>query len=189
VAVLVATGPDGVLAAKQASTTIPIVFSVGSDPVEIGLVVSLNRPGGNITGVCQFTAGLEAKRLDLLQEMVPKATTIAVLVNPNYPGAENQLRDAQEAATRLGVQLVGVRASTEEQFNAAFLDDGSTKGRSAACLRIPILQFQVPAACTARDTPCVTRMYEWREFAAAGGLMSYGTSLADAYQFSALLCR
>src|SRR5262249_3266801 len=120
VAVLVATGPDGVLAAKQASTTIPIVFSVGSDPVEIGLVASLNRPGGNITGVYQFTAGLEAKRLGLLHEMVPKATTIAALVNPNYGGAENQLRDVQQAAIRLGVQLVVVRANTDDEFNAAF---------------------------------------------------------------------
>jgi putative ABC transport system substrate-binding protein len=120
VAVLVVSNPTAVLAAKQASTTIPIVFSVGSDPVEIGLVASLNRPGGNITGVYQFTAGLEAKRLGLLHEMVPKATTIAALVNPNYAGAENQLRDVQEAATRLGVQLVVVRANTEDEFNAAF---------------------------------------------------------------------
>jgi ABC-type uncharacterized transport system substrate-binding protein len=95
-------------------------FSIGSDPVEIGLVASLNRPGGNITGVYQFTAGLEAKRLGLLQEMVPKAGTVAVLLNPNYAPAENQLRDVQEAATRLGVQLVVVHANTEAEFNAAF---------------------------------------------------------------------
>jgi len=112
-------GAPAVLAAKAATTTIPVVFALGADPVGLGLVTSLNRPGGNITGVYQFTSGLEAKRLGLL-EMVPKATTIAVLVNSNFTDAENQLRDAQEAATSLGVQLVVVRANAESDFAAAF---------------------------------------------------------------------
>jgi putative tryptophan/tyrosine transport system substrate-binding protein len=182
VAVLVATGPDGVFAAKQASTTIPIVFSVGSDPVEIGLVASLNRPGGNITGVYQFTAGLEAKRLGLLQEMVPKATTIAVLLNPNYAPAENQLRDVQEAATRLGVQLVVVRANMEDEFNAAFSTSVQQKAGALLVCASPFFNArrQQLALLAARHT--VPAMYEWRDFAAAGGLMSYGTSLADAYR-------
>src|SRR5262245_57820413 len=172
VAVLVVSGgPTGVLAAKQASTTIPIVFSVGSDPVEIGLVASLNRPGGNITGVYQFTAGLEEKRLSLLQEMLPKARTIAVLLNPNYAPAENQLRDVQEAATRLGVQLVVVRANTEDEFNAAFSTIIQQKAGALLVCASPFFNG-------ARHT--VPAMYEWRDFAAAGGLMSYGTSLADA---------
>src|SRR5262245_56676388 len=102
--VIVVTSNTGALAAKQAITTIPIVFSVGDDPVATGLVDSLNRPSGNLTGVYQFTSGLDAKRLGLLHEMVPTATTIAVLVNPNFLGAETQLRDVQEAAARLGVQ-------------------------------------------------------------------------------------
>jgi putative tryptophan/tyrosine transport system substrate-binding protein len=182
VAVLVATGPDGVLAAKQASTTIPIVFSVGSDPVEIGLVASLNRPGGNITGVYQFTAGLEAKRLGLLHEMVPKATTIAALVNPNYGGAENQLRDVQQAAIRLGVQLVVVRANTEDEFNAAFSTIVQQKAGALLVCASPFFNArrQQLVLLAARHT--VPAMYEWRDFAAAGGLMSYGTSLADAYR-------
>src|SRR5262245_1813443 len=181
VAVLVASGP-GVLAAKQASTTIPIVFSVGSDPVEIGLVASLNRPGGNITGVYQFSAGLEAKRLGLLREMVPKATTIAALVNPNYAGAENQLRDVQEAAIRLGVQLVVVRANMEDEFNAAFSTSVQQKAGALLVCASPFFNArrQQLVLLAARHT--VPTMYEWRDFAAAGGLMSYGTSLADAYR-------
>jgi putative ABC transport system substrate-binding protein len=181
VAVLVATGPTGVLAAKQASTTIPIVFSIGSDPVEFGLVASLNRPGGNITGVYQFTAGLEAKRLGLLHEMVLKATTIAVLLNPNYAGAENQLRDVQEAATRLGVQLVVVRANTEDEFNAAFSTIVQQRAGALLVCASPFFNArrQQLVLLAARHT--LPAMYEWREFAATGGLMSYGTSLADAY--------
>jgi putative ABC transport system substrate-binding protein len=99
-------GAPAVLAAKVATTTIPIVFSAGADPVGLGLVASLNRPGGNITGTFQFTSGLEGKRLSLLHELVPKVTTIAVLVNPSFSDAEDQLRDVREAAVRLGVQLV-----------------------------------------------------------------------------------
>ena len=180
--IVVSGGPTGVLAAKQASTTIPIVFSIGSDPVEIGLVASLNRPGGNITGVYQFTAGLEAKRLGLLREMVPKATTIAVLVNPNYAAAENQLRDVQEAATRLGVQLVVVRANMEDEFNAAFSTSVQQKAGALLVCASPFFNArrQQLVLLAARHT--VPAMYEWRDFAAAGGLMSYGTSLADAYR-------
>ena len=103
VAVIVAASTASALAAKAATTTIPIVFSGGDDPIRLGFVASLNRPGGNITGVYHFATGLEAKRLGLLHEMVPKATTIAVLVNPNFSGAENQLRDVREAAARLGL--------------------------------------------------------------------------------------
>ena len=113
-------GAPAVLAAKAATTTIPIVFTAGGDPVGLGLIASFNRPGGNITGVYQFTSGLEAKRLGLLHEMVPKATPIAVLVNPNFADAENQLRDVQEAAARLGVQLVVLRANAESDFDPAF---------------------------------------------------------------------
>jgi putative tryptophan/tyrosine transport system substrate-binding protein len=183
VAVLVASGgPTGVLAAKQASTTIPIVFSIGSDPVEIGLVASLNRPGGNITGVYQFTAGLEAKRLGLLQEMVPKARTIAVLLNPNYAPAENQLRDVQEAATRLGVQLVVVRANTEEEFNAAFSTIVQQKAGALLVCASPFFNSRRQQLVPLATRHALPAMYEWRDFAAAGGLMSYGTSLADAYR-------
>jgi putative ABC transport system substrate-binding protein len=120
VALLVAVNNDAALAAKRATATTPIIFGMGGDPVALGLVASLNRPGGNITGIYFFTQGLETKRLGLLHEMVPTATTIAVLVNPNYSPAENQVRDVQEAAARLGVQLVVLRANAESDFDAAF---------------------------------------------------------------------
>src|SRR5262252_4077002 len=106
VSVLAVSSPPGALAAKRATTTIPIVFSIGADPVAAGLVPTLSRPGGNITGIYQFTTGLEAKRLGLLHEMVPKVETIGVLVNSNYPTADSQIRDVGDAATSLGVQLI-----------------------------------------------------------------------------------
>src|SRR5262249_19185896 len=113
-------GAPAVLAAKAATATIPIVFSLGGDPVRLEIVASLNRPGANITGVYQFTSGLEAKRLGLLHEMVPKATSIGVLVNSSFTDAENQLRDVQEAAAQLGVQLIIARANAESEYDAAF---------------------------------------------------------------------
>ena len=120
VAVLIATSPAGALAAKQATTTIPIVFSVGDDPIKSGIVDSLHRPGGNLTGVYQFASGLEAKRLNLLHDLVPQVTTIAAMVHPSNPGAETQVRDLEEAASRLGVQLVILTANTESDFATAF---------------------------------------------------------------------
>ena len=175
-------GAPAVLAAKAATTTIPIVFSVGGDPVRSGLVASLNRPGGNITGVYQFTSGLEAKRLGLLHEMIPKATPIAVLVNPNFADAENQLRDVQEAATRLGVQLVVVRANAESDFDAVFAT--ITRQRAAALLVCgsPFFNGRREQLVVLAARHAVPAIFEWRDFAAAGGLMSYGTSLADAYR-------
>jgi len=180
--IFVGGGAPAELAVKAATTTIPIVFSTGGDPVRSGLVASLNQPSGNITGVYHFATGLEAKRLGLLHEMLPKATPIAVLINPNYADAENQLRDVQEAAARLGVQLVVVRANAESDFNAAFSTVVQQRSGALLVCASPFFnnkreQLVVPAARHALPT-----IYEWRDFAAAGGLMSYGTSLADAYR-------
>jgi putative ABC transport system substrate-binding protein len=182
VAVFAVGGAGGARVAKQATTTIPIVFSVGEDPVAAGLVDSLNQPAGNITGVYQFTSGLEAKRLGLLHEMVPKATTIAVLINSNYSGAEGQLRDVQEAASRLGVQLLIVRANAESEFNTAF---STLVQQGVGALLVCASPFfnsrrqQLVVLAARHSMPAI---YEWRDFAEAGGLMSYGTSLADAYR-------
>jgi len=181
VAVLVTSGP-GVQAARRATATIPIVFSTGDDPVKAGIVPSLNRPGGNLTGVYQFAAGLEGKRLGLLHELVPKATTLAALVHPNFPPSESQLRDVREAAGRLGVQLVVVRANGEDEFEAAF--STVVQQRAAALLvcaspYFNIRRQQLVVLAARHGLPAI---YEWRDFAAAGGLMSYGTSLADAYR-------
>jgi putative ABC transport system substrate-binding protein len=182
VTVFVAGTPAGAFAAKQANATIPIVFSVGSDPVEIGLVTSLNRPGGNMTGVYQFTAGLEAKRLGLLRELVPNATIIAVLLNPNYSGVETQLRDVQEAAPRLGAQLVVVRANAESEFNAAFSTIVQQKAGALLVCASPFFNARRQQLVLLAARHAVPAIYEWRDFAAAGGLMSYGTNLAEAYR-------
>ena len=175
-------GAPAVLAAKAATTTIPIVFSLGADPVGLGVVASLNRPGGNITGVYQFTSGLEAKRLGLLHEMIPKATPIAVLVNPNFADAENQLRDVQEAAARLEVQLVIVRANAESDFDAAFSTLVRQRAGALLVCSSPFFNGRREQLVVLAARHAVPAIFEWRDFAAAGGLMSYGTSLADAYR-------
>jgi putative ABC transport system substrate-binding protein len=175
-------GAPAVLAAKAATTTIPIVFSLGADPVGLGVVASLNRPGGNITGVYQFTSGLEAKRLGLLHEMIPKATPIAVLVNPNFADAENQLRDVEEAAARLEVQLVIVRANAESDFDAAFSTLVRQQVGALLVCSSPFFNGRREQLVVLTARHAVPAIFEWRDFAAAGGLMSCGTSLADAYR-------
>jgi putative tryptophan/tyrosine transport system substrate-binding protein len=182
VSVLVVTSNTGALVAKHATSTIPIVFSVGDDPVASGLVPSLNRPGGNLTGVYQFSTGLEAKRLGLLHEMVPKATTIAVLVNPNFSGAKTQLHDVQEAAPRLGVQLVVVRANVESDFDAAFATLVQQRAGALLVCASPFFNGRRQQLVVLAARHAVPAIYEWRDFAEAGGLMSYGTILADAYR-------
>ena len=175
-------GAPAVLAAKAATTTIPIVFTAGADPVGLGLVASLNRPGGNITGVTTLNTGLESKRLGLLHEMVPKATRIAVLVNPNFADAESQLRDLQEAAARLGVQLVVVRANAESDFDAAFSTVVRQQAGALLVSASPFFNQRREQLVVLAARHAVPAIFDWRDFAAAGGLMSYGTSLADAYR-------
>jgi putative ABC transport system substrate-binding protein len=182
VAVLFMTSTAGALAAKRATATIPIVFSLGEDPLKLGVVASLNRPGGNMTGVYQFTTGLEAKRLGLLHEMVPKATTMAALIHPNFSAAKTQLRDVQEAAARLGVQLVVLRANAESEFNAAFATLVQQRAGALLVCGSPFFNSRREQLVVLAARHAVPAIYEWRDFAAAGGLMSYGTSLADAYR-------
>src|SRR5215216_2288437 len=181
-AVIVATGGGvSALAAKAATTTIPIVFSAAADPVELGLVASLNRPGGNATGVFILANSLEAKRLGLLHEMVPNAATIAVMVNPQAPGAESQLLEAQAAARTVARQIVVVRASSEHDLDTIF-PTLTTLGADALLVAAdPFFNTRRDKIVDLAARHAVPAIYEFREFAAAGGLMSYGTSLAGAY--------
>ena len=169
-----------VLIAKAATATIPIVFSMGSDPVKFGLVASLNRPGGNVTGVSHFTAELEAKRLGLLHELVPQATAIAVLLNPTNANADNQSRELKEAAHTLGLQLKIFNASSEGDFTASFTGLVQMGAGALAVAADPFFfsRHQQLVALAARHS--IPAIYEWREFAEVGGLASYGTNLSDA---------
>ncbi len=183
VSVIAAGGsPVSALAAKAATTTIPIVFTNAADPVEIGLVASLNRPGGNVTGVTQLGAELGAKRLGLLHELVPSATSVAVLVNPARPGVDAQVAQAQEAARALGLQLHILRASSERDFDAIFLT--LVQLRAGALVISADAWFndhrdQIVALARRHSVPTI---YEWRDAVEAGGLISYGTRRLDAYR-------
>jgi putative ABC transport system substrate-binding protein len=181
VAVLVTTG-GGAVVAKKATSTIPIVFSIGDDPVKAGIVPSLNRPGGNLTGVYQFAAGLEGKRIGLLHELVPKAVKLAALIHPNFLPSEAQLRDIQEAASRLGVQLVVMRANVESEFETAFASAVRQKAEALLVCASPFFNARRQQLVVLAARHGLPAIYEWRDFAEAGGLMSYGTSLVDAYR-------
>jgi putative ABC transport system substrate-binding protein len=170
------------LAAKAATATIPIVFAIGSDPVKFGLVASFNRPGGNVTGVSFFTAELEAKRLGLLHELVPKATAIAVLVNPTNANAGNQSRELSEAARTLGLQLHVLNASSDGDFDAAFAAVAQMPAGALLVASDPFFLARREKLVSLAARAAVPAIYEWREFTEAGGLVSYGTSLVDAYR-------
>jgi putative tryptophan/tyrosine transport system substrate-binding protein len=190
VAVIVATGAGGVTAqaATRATSTIPIVFSSGVDPVKAGLVASINRPSGNATGFVQFAPLMEGKRLQLLHELVPKAAAIGVLFNPTNPSAETQTTDVHAAARSVGRQVHIAAASSEADFEAAFT--GLVRQRIGGLLVAADSYFnsrreQLVVLPARHALPSI---YEWREFVAAGGLMSYGTRITDAYRQIAVYC-
>ena len=168
--------------AKRETVRVPIVFNTGGDPVRFGLVASFNRPGGNLTGVVQFNQGLEAKRLGLLHQTVPKADPIAALVNSNFVSADAQVRDVQEAATRLGVQPVILRANTENEIDAAFATLVQRRVGALLVCAAPFFYTKHPQLLLLAARHGVPTIYERRDFVEVGGLMSYGTSLADAYR-------
>jgi putative tryptophan/tyrosine transport system substrate-binding protein len=179
--VIAAFGPPSARAAKSATSTIPIVFGSG-DPVREGLIAGLARPGGNLTGVSLLTVELMAKRLELLSELVPQAGMIALLVNQNDANAERIIKDVQEAARAKGVQLHVLKAGSESEIDAAF---PALVQRQAGGLVVGTDPFfnsrrEQLVSLAARHT--VPAIYEWREFAAAGGLISYGSSLTSVYR-------
>ena len=182
VAVIVANSP-GVMAVKAATTTIPIVFTTGGDPMQLGLVASLSRPGGNVTGVTTLNVEVTPKRLELAHELLPTATIIAALVNPTNPNTEIELRGMHAAARALGLQLHVLHASSERDFAAVF---AALPQLRAGVLVISgtdtflISRNEQLAALTIRHA--VPTIFQFREFIAAGGLMSYGGSITDSYR-------
>jgi putative ABC transport system substrate-binding protein len=187
VAVIVTTGGGAAaLAAYAATTTIPIVFVNGVDPVSSGLVVSLNRPGGNATGVYIFQQVLEGKRLGLLRELVPSAASIAVLLNPTNANFQTQLWGVQDAARDLGQQVSILSANTEREIDVAFATVAQSGARALLVGSDPFFSSERDQVIALAARHAIPAIYEGREFATAGGLASYGTSLADAYRQAAL---
>jgi putative ABC transport system substrate-binding protein len=182
VAGMVTVGTPATLAAKATTTTIPIVFYIAVDPVQFGLAASLSRPGGNLTGLGALSIDLAAKRLEVLHELLPDAAVVAILVNPTNPVSEPESRAALDAAHSLGVELHIFRASTSGEIDAAFVSLVKLRARALAVGGDPYFfnQRAQIMALAARDA--VATISAWREFPVAGGLMSYGSDVADAYR-------
>jgi putative tryptophan/tyrosine transport system substrate-binding protein len=182
VAVIMAGGPPAAIAAKKATSTIPVVFTSGDDPVQTGLVSSINRPGGNVTGIYNFFSDVETKKLGLLRELVPNAALIATLVNPTFPTTINQTQELHKAADKLGQRIQIINASSEPEIDVAF---ASAKRLQAGAMLVAADPFfasrrdQIVSLATKYAIPAV---YEQRAFTAAGGLMSYGTNLPEGYR-------
>jgi putative ABC transport system substrate-binding protein len=186
VAVIVAASTPAALAAKPATTTIPIVFAIGGDPVRTGLVDSLSRPGGNLTGAAHLNVEVAPKRLELLHELMPAVTVAALLVNPKNPVAESVSTSVQAAARALGVELHVIGASTDREIDSAFA--------SLPQLRVGLLAIGTDPFFTSRGEQlgalalrnAMPAIFQYRAFAAAGGLMSYGGNITDSYYHAGL---
>jgi putative ABC transport system substrate-binding protein len=185
VAVIAATSTPAVLAAKAATATIPIVFEMGSDPVRLGLVPSLNRPGGNVTGVTQTNDEIAPKRLELLHELVPTASVAALLVNPTDPTqAETNTEELQVAARTLGLKLHVLNASTERDFDGVFAKLIQLRAGGLVISGDAFFNDHVELLAALAIRHAVPAIYQWREFAVAGGLLSYGADSTDAYRLA-----
>ena len=186
VGLIAAGAPPAALAAKAATTTIPIVFVVGFDPIKAGLVASYNRPGGNATGVCLITSTLAQKRLELVLELMPKARTIAMIVNPTFPDTAIEVQDAQTAASANGRQLRIVNAGTAADIDSAFAEMTQQGAEALIVASDPffVTQREQLAALAARHR--IPAIYPFREQIEAGGLLSYGASLSGAYRQAGL---
>jgi putative ABC transport system substrate-binding protein len=183
VAVIVSTGGHGpTFAATAATSTIPIVFTIGADPVKLGLVGSLNRPGGNVTGVGLFITQMASKRLGLLLEMVPKVETVAILLNPSNHGSADQLADAEQAARALNRRLHVLNAQNDAEIDAAFATMVEIRAGALLMGADPYLNGRREKVVALAARHSIPTIYEQREHAVAGGLMSYGTSLSDGYR-------
>jgi putative tryptophan/tyrosine transport system substrate-binding protein len=182
VSVIAATTTQAALAAKASTTSIPIVFETGLDPIKLGLVASLNRPGGNITGVTQLSSELLSKRLGLLHDLLPAVATIGFLVDPTYPGTESQARDVQEATRTLGLQMHVLNAGTEVEINTAFADFAKLRVGALVVGAGTLFPARAQQFATLAAHHALPTFYQYREYVAAGGLISYGASLSDSYR-------
>ena len=182
VVVIAATSTPAAQAAKAATATVPIVFTTGGDPIKLGLVGSLNRPGGNVTGVSNLITELGSKRLGLLRELVPSITLIATLINPNFPDAESQLRDVEAAARALGLQHIVLRAGSEREIDTAFATMAQQSGGALDVSVDPFFLARRDQIVALAARHAIAAIYPVRDFAVAGGLMSYGTDFADSYR-------
>jgi putative ABC transport system substrate-binding protein len=182
VSVIAATSTPAALAAKDATATIPIVFETAGDPIKLGLVASLNRPGGNVTGMTQLSSELVAKRLGILHDLIPTATTIGLLVNPTDPRAETQTGEMQEAAHALGLQIHVLNASTEGEINTVFAILSQLRLGALLVVTSNLFSRRREQFVTLAARQEVPAIYQYREYVAAGGLISYGTSITDAYR-------
>jgi putative ABC transport system substrate-binding protein len=186
VAVIFASAAPGVRAAKSATTTIPIVFATGGDPVADGFVASLSRPGGNITGVYLLNVPLEAKRVELLHEVMPNVATIAYLVNPGFSQTEDELSTVQTAAHAVGLQISVMKAGSDADIDTAFAKLAEQRIGAVLVAADPFFNGRAERFVALAARYAVPAMYSQPEFAAAGGLMSYGTGLADGYRQSGI---
>jgi putative tryptophan/tyrosine transport system substrate-binding protein len=185
VAVITAAGGDRpALAAKAATSTIPIVFTGSDFPVKIGLVASLSRPGGNVTGASLFTSELEPKKLALLRELVPSAPLIAMLVNPTNPSAETDIQDVRKAASSVGQQILFLRASSEPEIDSAFESVVQHRADALVVAHDPIFLSRRDQFVGLAARHRVPAIYEFREFVVGGGLMSYGSKITDNYRLA-----
>lgn len=187
-AILAAGGPPSALAAKKATSTIPVIFSAADDPVGIGLVDSLNRPGGNLTGMSVFNATLGAKRLELLHEFVPSARAIAYLTNPANPSAHLEVSAVQEAAKTFGIDLQILKASNDQEVETAFARLAESHAGAVIVAGEPYFDSRRAAIVALAARYAVPASYSWRENVAMGGLLSYGTSITDSYRNSGVYC-
>src|SRR5215470_19628421 len=179
---IMANSPPAAVAAKSATSTIPIVMRGGADPVGSGLVASLARPGGNLTGVSVIVDELTAKRLELLSELVPRARVIALLMNPNNASADRVIREVQEAARMKGLQLHVLKARSESEIDAAFASLVQLHADALVVGGDPFLSNQREQLVALASRRAVPSIYQWREFVASGGLISYGPSLTSAFR-------
>src|SRR5215472_12385297 len=186
--IFAAGGPPTAFAVKAATSTIPIVFSAVSDPVEIGLVPSLNQPGGNITGMAVFNATLAGKRIELTKELIPTAAIIGYLLNPADQMSAIESKGALAAARALGTELEVLNASSEDELETAFAAAAKLRANALVVAGEPFFDSKREKIVALSARGGVATVYAWREYVLAGGLMSYGTDLPDSYREAAITC-